>query len=354
MFNKFLSFIAILSIGALWLNVDAQSLQDLQNELDATKTSISDLEKKQIDLEKAIDGFDVIGWKMGGAGGLGFNLAGFSDSWVVGKGDNVATLLGNLSLFANYNQEKYFWNNTGLLRLGYINSVPSLADNALFDNWTRNQDEIYISSLFGYKLTETFAISALADARTSFGGFFDPGYISVGVGGTWKPSANFVLVVHPLTFRGTFAQDTLVKQGFGFDDLNSNIQGDFGAKILASYTRELAPRLTWASNLNVFFNYGDFENPEATWNNDFGYALSPQVSLAFGHAFRFYKPETYGQFRKGFPLASAGQTNEQLESLEQFGGDAFKFGQQKWLFTVGITTTFDITKIPLLGDVNDN
>jgi len=174
MFNKFLSFIAILSIGALWLNVDAQSLQDLQNELDATKTSISDLEKKQIDLEKAIDGFDVIGWKMGGAGGLGFNLAGFSDSWVVGKGDNVATLLGNLSLFANYNQEKYFWNNTGLLRLGYINSVPSLADNALFDNWTRNQDEIYISSLFGYKLTETFAISALADARTSFGGFFDP------------------------------------------------------------------------------------------------------------------------------------------------------------------------------------
>lgn len=381
MFNKFLTLITCLMMGAVCSNLSAQSLQDLQKELDETKVQLTDLEKKRIDLEKRINDFDVIGWKMGGTGGLGFNLAGFSDSWVVGKGENLASLLGNLGLYANYNQDTWFWNNTGLLRLGYQRSATKVED--LFDDWARNQDEIFLSSLYGYKLTEQFAISALADARTSFGNFFDPGYVSVGIGGTWKPNNNLVVVIHPLTYRGTFAKTNAIKQGLEFDSLDDNFKGDFGAKLAATYNRELLPRLNWASNLNIFLAYADTDKPEITWNNDFGYALTENISLAFGHTFRSYKLETFGYFRDvvanagtvvdgvsqptyilnaddlQVPITNdiknevAGLTNDQLEDYDLFNTDAFGFGQNKWLFTIGITTTFNVNKIPVLGDALD-
>lgn len=364
MFNKFFTLIACLLVGAITMDLSAQSLQEVQSELEATKGEISSLEDKRAALEKQIEDFDLIGWKIGGTGGLGLNLAGFSDSWVIAKGDNTGALLGNLNVYANYNQDKWFLNNNGQLRLGYLNTVSNIAD--LWDGWTQNLDDIYLSSLYGYKLTDQLAVSALADARTSFNNFFDPALVTVGVGVTWTPSSNFVLVVHPLTFRGTWVQTDEKKPGYGFDDLSKNVQGDMGAKIKATYTDELLPRLNWVSDFTAFLNYGAFDLPEITWNNDFGYALSEFVTLNFGHTLRYYKPETWGNFVGSYKnadnldyFAATGVSNVGFDGsvLDDFAdfnsNDKFSYFQQKWLFTVGVTTTFNINKIPLVGDVND-
>lgn len=389
MSNKIFAFVAFLLIGTFGLNAQ-NSLQDLQKELEDTKTSLADLETKRLDLEKRIEQYDLIGWKFGGTGAANFTMAGFSN-WIVGAGDNNATLGGNVNLYGNNNQEKYFWNNGVSLRLGYINNtgaaklseVTGEAGGLLDgDNWARNIDEIYISSLFGYKLSPVLAVSVLADARTSFANFFDPAIVSAGVGLTYKPNADLTVVFHPLTFRGIFASSEQIKVGYeNWEDLEKNLIGDLGAKIVIDYKRELARNLVWTTNLSAFLAYADFGNPEITWLNDFGYKFNDFLTLNLHYGLRYYKPESYSGYVNEIANGYVNDDDETLystadlsnikdyaygtitsdELTDLLGADspapsgAFteKFLQQKYFIGVGFTTTFDITKFPTIPLIND-
>ena len=52
------------------------------------------------------------------------------------------------------------------------------------DSFQQATDVFNITSLYGYKLSDNFAISALGEYRTTFlSNFNDPGYLDLGVGG---------------------------------------------------------------------------------------------------------------------------------------------------------------------------
>jgi hypothetical protein len=100
-------------------------------------------------------------------------------------------------------------------------------------------DAFNITSLFGYKLSEKLAISTLGEYRTSMldGKFNNPGYLDLGLGATWTPITDLVVVVHPLNYNFVFADDV---DGFEY-------QSSLGAKVVADYTKALVKM--WSGSL---------------------------------------------------------------------------------------------------------
>ena len=62
------------------------------------------------------------------------------------------------------------------------------------DKYEVATDVFNISSLFGYKLSDKFAVSTLGEYRSTLvNNFNDPGYLDLGVGGTWTPMSDLFI-----------------------------------------------------------------------------------------------------------------------------------------------------------------
>lgn len=62
--------------------------------------------------------------------------------------------------------------------------------------------------LYGRNLSEKWAASALMEYRTTIiDNFNDPGYLDVGIGVTWTPIDNLIVVIHPLNYNFVFAKN---------------------------------------------------------------------------------------------------------------------------------------------------
>ena len=76
----------------------------------------------------------------------------------------------------------------------------------------RVADQFNLTSLYGYNITKKFAASALGEYRTSVlsyadtsgvkvSSFNNPGYLDLGVGVTYTPMKNLILVFHPINYN---------------------------------------------------------------------------------------------------------------------------------------------------------
>ena len=141
-----------------------------------------------------------------------------------------------------------------------------------------------IRDSFGYKLSKTWAISTLAEYRSSLlHNINNPGFLDIGVGATWTPITDLVVVIHPLNYNFVFSDG-------GFD-----YESSVGAKVVADYKREIVKGLNWTSNLSAFISYQGKNLSNWTWINglttsvkgfgiglDFGLRGNKQEALAAG------------------------------------------------------------------------
>jgi len=306
--------------------VEAQQVEDLKRELAELETTMEANTKTRVSLEDQIAKLVTSGWNFGGVGAVTGNWAAFSD-WALAENarDNM-NVLGDVSLYGNYNADKFFWRNGVNMRLGYQRFEETIEESdTTGGTWDNSLDEIFLSSLAGYKISEELALSALFDARTTFGTFFDPAYISLGAGVTYTPHPNFAVVLHPATAQGVFVRSEAKKAEFGVgaDDLGDGLYSfgdgagvklEFGAKIVVDYTKSnfLIPGLTYTGRADAFIPYGSSKsyevfnvvtntqytvseesdrNIQVNITNKLGYALSKYINLAVGIDFRYYKPE---------------------------------------------------------------
>ena len=234
------------------------------------------------------------GWEKGISGTVGLNLSSF-DNWFTAANPNASsTNLGiGLNGYLNYDEPKYFWRNSASLVIGK-SKVEQAASFTLSDLVT-TADALNINSLGGYKLTEKFAISGLADYRTTvLSNFNDPGYLDIGVGGTWLPIANMVVVIHPLNYNIVFSNDE-----------NDIFQSSAGAKVLVDYNNKiLNDKVSWKSNASGFFSYksGDLHN--WTWVNSFGFNAFKGIGVGFEFGLRGNKQESLSSVIASRPDAS--------------------------------------------------
>ncbi|MEM9548411.1 MAG: DUF3078 domain-containing protein [Bacteroidota bacterium] len=298
-------YILIFTIIAFTVNSNAQTLEELkakkaelagqaaakQAEVDALNGEISSL-SKEIDI--------LSGWMTGFSGNLGFDFN-KSNNWVANPNPEASSssFAVSLAAFANKMTDKTMWRNKGLITKAWQDIDIDEAGNGmgLFDQST--VDILNLSSLYGYRIHPKFAISALAELNTSIEGFVDPGAFDIGVGGTWTPSNNLVVVVHPLNYHAGLSRTDGIESA-----------GDLGLKLRADYTNSynvVGKTINLSSTFTSFLPYasaaeGETGLTEYTWINSISFELWKGIGVGIGAGLRkadFESPDTQSYYTLG-------------------------------------------------------
>lgn len=265
--------IALKEAKAAELAILETQLTELTGLVDALKVEVDDLTELVTPYPR---------WDIGGHGNIGFNFSNFTDWLSKSSPSTSAASIGFTGNgFANLQQEKYFWRNTLNLALGW-QKFDDLDDPNDDPDFQVTSDAFSINTLFGYKLSETWAVSTLAEYRSSLiDNINDPGYLDVGAGLTWTPINDLVVVIHPLNYN------------FVFSDTDFDYQSSAGTKIVADYKLQITKGLAWTSNLSAFVSYEGSDLSNWSWINglttkvkgigvglDFGLRGNKQEALA--------------------------------------------------------------------------
>lgn len=249
-----------------------------QAEANAIKGEVSALESKIILLS---------GWRKGVFGSLGFNFN-QSNNWQTNeiKNSTAAAFSGSFNFYANKQAEKYFWNNSGAINLGYLkfDDEDITTDNPAF---RRTTDVLRMASLFGNKLNKWVALSALGEYSSSLFNLNNPGIMDVGIGATLTPVSNMVVVIHPFNYHFAFSREAGVES-----------TSQLGAKVRADYTRKFKGGISWASTFTTFVPYGSAEagQPglfEYTWVNNVAFTLWKGIGVGITYGIRRADFETW-------------------------------------------------------------
>ncbi|WP_373519743.1 DUF3078 domain-containing protein [Pricia sp.] len=287
----------------------AQTLEELKAEKAAKNDSLAAIQGRIDGLQAQIDTFP--GWKIGAFGTIGANLSNFNNWYSQGVPNNSSGNIGvTVNAFANLDREKFFWKNSGNANLQWVklDNKDIDTDSEDFEGTT---DVFTLTSLYGYKLSKKFAISALGEYRTSLiNNFNDPGYLDLGVGATWTPIENLVVVIHPLNYN------------FVFTSTDNIYESSAGAKIVADYTRKFG-KLNLKSNFSTFQSYKSSNYSNFTWINSLGYTLWKGIGLGFEFGLRGNHQESlanaFAQTPVPTPTPTFENTDNDLQTYWLFG-----------------------------------
>ena len=218
-------------------------------------------------------------WKSSGAAGLSLSQASFSN-WNAG-GDPAIAVNASFNYSLDYNDGSNLWTNR--LELAYgINRTST-------DGTRKTNDKIYLSSNYGRLIARKLYAGATATFNTQFAKGYDykvssteyisdfmaPGYLSVGLGLTYTPTAWLTVIVSPATYRATFVcNDRLSDAGaFGVKS-GHRVLNEFGANIRAEAKTTLWKKLSLYSRLELYSNY--LHNPQ---NIDINWDIQPDYAL---------------------------------------------------------------------------
>lgn len=300
---KKIVLIITLVFGVTLMN--AQTREELKTEQGIKKDSIAALQKKVDALQDEIDAYP--GWKIRAFGTIGGSVSGFND-WYSKETPNssVGNFGFNINAIANLDRDKFFWKNAANINLSWI-KFDDKDDNFDSEKYEVATDVFNISSLYGYKLSDKFAISALGEYRSTLvNNFNDPGYLDLGVGATWTPIKDLVVVIHPLNYN------------FVFSSGESIYESSLGAKIVADYTKKIYD-INFKSNLSIFQSYKSSDYSNWTWTNSLSYSFWKGIGVGFDLGLRKNKQEALNYALDTDPNASFENIDNKLQSYWLFG-----------------------------------
>ena len=244
----------------------------------AEKQAIADAAQAEADaIQAQIDA--IPGWRIGAFGVIGGSLSEFNNWYAQGAPNNASGSIGfTVNGYANLIQENFFWRNALTTNLNWtkLDNKDISTDSADFEPTT---DVFNLSSLYGRNITSKFAVSGLMEYRTTLlNNFNDPGYLDLGVGATWTPIENLIVVMHPLNYNFVFADNDTV------------FESSLGAKIVADYTRSIG-KVNFKSNLSLFQSYKSTDLSNWTWTNSFSYTFWKNIGVGLDFGLRNNKQE---------------------------------------------------------------
>ncbi len=281
--KKILFLIVLMSLNIVLFaqtNEKMPTIEELKKEQAAKKQEMAKLESEIKSLQSQIDKYP--GWKFGTFGTIGVSLANF-DNWYSNIKPNSS--VGNIgiaeNLYANLDRADYFWKNAANVNLAWEKS-DNKDDDTDNTDFTGKTDIFKITSLFGYKLTKNFSVSALGEYRaTLIENFNNPSFLDVGVGATWTPPVTGLLVaIHPLNYN------------FIFSESGSDYTSSLGTKIVADYSRKIGT-INFKTNFTTFLSYKSSNYSNWTWSNSFAYTLWNGIGVGFEFGLRQNKQEAF-------------------------------------------------------------
>jgi len=286
-------------------SVNAQTAEELKKEQAPKKAKIAQLNGEVDALQAKIDALP--GWRKGAFGTIGGSISGFNN-WYSRSAPNASA--GNIGItvngFANLIEEDFFWRNSGAINVGWV-KIDDKDDVTDSENFETATDVFTLSSLYGKRLNKKWAVSGLAEYRTTIiDNFNDPGYLDLGAGITWTPTNNVVVVVHPGNYN------------FVFSDGESVFTSSLGAKIVADYTKKYG-KLSVKSNLSVFQSYKTANLSNWTWTNSFGYTLWKGIGVGFELGLRNNKQEALNSAKITDANSDFSSVDNKIQSYWLFG-----------------------------------
>ncbi|WNH13770.1 DUF3078 domain-containing protein [Thalassobellus suaedae] len=270
---KKLLFIFLVGIAS----VNAQTKKELQAQKAEKQATANAAQAEANALQAKIDALP--GWRTGAFGTIGGSLSNFNNWYAQGAPNNASGNLGfTLNAYANLIEEKFFWRNSLSTNLKWV-KLDNKDIETDDDSFNPTTDVFNISSLYGRNITKTIAVSGLMEYRTTLlDNFNDPGYLDLGIGATWTPIQNLIVVIHPLNYN------------FVFSDNDTVFESSLGAKIVADYTRQIGA-INFKSNFSTFQSYKSSDLSNFTWTNSFGYTLWKMIGVGFDFGLRSNKQE---------------------------------------------------------------
>ena len=280
---------------------EAQTKEELEALKAEKKDSVDALQSKVDALQAEIDALP--GWRLRATGTIGGSVSGFNN-WYAKDKPNAS--VGNFGInvfgFADLIQDRFFWKNALNINIGWV-KFDDKDDDTDSNNYEVANDIINFSSLYGHKLSEKFAISGLMEYRSTLvNNFNDPGFLDLGVGGTWTPLSELVVVIHPANYNFVFSKG------------DSQYDSSFGAKVVADYTKNFGD-LNVKSNLSVFFSYEGSELSNYTWTNSFSYTVWKSVGFGFDFGLRKNHQEALNFALSDDPDATFDTVDNDLQSF---------------------------------------
>ena len=297
-----LLFLMVLTLGL----VNTLSAQETTEELQATKEAKSaELQAAEAQL-KTLQG-QVNGlkseiasitdqltpyprWNQGLLSNVGLNFSNFNNWFPKDQPNTSAVNIGfSTTGFANAQFEKAFWRNSANLTLGWLKFDDKDNPNDT-DGFQVAADAFNLTSLYGRNIAKNLAVSTMGEYRTSIldGKFNNPGYLDLGLGATWTPITDLVIVVHPLNYN------------FVFSDADLDFKSSLGAKVMADYTRNFG-NFGWKSNLSAFMSYEGSDLSNWTWVNNFSTAVKG-IGVGLDIGLRGHQQEATGAGESDNPL----------------------------------------------------
>ncbi|RPD96549.1 DUF3078 domain-containing protein [Aureibaculum marinum] len=287
----------------------AQTREELMAEQAAKKDSVAAIQARVNALQSQIDAFP--GWKKGAFGTIGGSISEYDNWYAKGVANSSTGNIGfTVNAYANLDKPKFFWRNSGNINLSWV-KLDDKDDPSDSDKFEEANDVFTITSLYGYKLSPKFAISGLGEYRTTIlNNFNDPGYLDLGVGATWTPITDMVVVVHPLNYNFVFSKGDAV------------FESSLGAKIVVDYTKQLGP-ISFKTNLSAFASYESSDYSNWTWTNSFGYTLWKKIGVGFDLGLRKNKQEALnyalGNVEAGDPTPTFDNIDNDLQTYWMLG-----------------------------------
>ncbi|MCR9263446.1 MAG: DUF3078 domain-containing protein [Flavobacteriaceae bacterium] len=281
----------------------AQTEEELKAQIAPKKDSIAAIQGRVNALQAQLDALP--GWKIGAFGTIGGNFSNFDNWYAQGIPNNSSGNIGfTVNAYANLQEEKFFWRNAATVNLAWV-KLDDKDDPADDDSFRQATDVFNISSLYGRKLSEKFAISTLAEYRTTLlSNFNDPGYLDLGIGATWTPITDLVVVIHPLNYNFVFSSEDTI------------FESSLGAKIVADYTKKIGA-VNFKSNLSLFQSYESGDLSNWTWTNSFGYTLWKMIGVGFDFGLRNNKQETLNYVINNAPTPDPNATFDTIDNKLQ-------------------------------------
>lgn len=255
----------------------SQTKEELQKQKAEKQAEADKLQGEADALQAQINALP--GWRVGAFGTIGGSLSEFNNWYAQGTPNNASGNIGfTVNAFANKIEDKYFWRNSLNVNLGWTKLDDK--DNPLdSEDFESTIDVFNLTSLYGQKLSEKWAVSGLLEYRTTIlNNFNDPGYLDLGVGFTWTPIQDLVVVIHPLNYN------------FVFSDGDTVFESSLGAKIVADYTRQIG-KVKFKTNLSAFQSYEDSDLSNWTWINSFSYTFWKNIGVGFDFGLRSNRQE---------------------------------------------------------------
>ena len=277
----------------------------LKDSMAPFQAKITPLQAKVDALQSEIDAFP--GWKFKTFGTIGGSLSGFNNWYSKSSPNSSVGNFGiNLNSTADLLQDKFFWKNAANINVSWV-KFDDKDDNNDSEDYEVATDIFTLSSLYGYKLNDKFAISALGEYRSTLvKNFNDPGFLDLGVGATWTPIKDLVVVIHPLNYN------------FVFSSGDNVYESSLGAKIVADYSRAFGA-VNFKTNLSMFQSYETSNYSNWTWTNSLAYTVWNNFGLGFDFGLRKNKQEALNHNLNTDSGATFDNIDNKLQSYWLFG-----------------------------------